>query len=174
MASDPISPLTAQNGDFLSLDEISTYGKAPGVKSKLLSKNGGQEVYAVIFEIGDEIATGLAKFATEKKIEAAHFTGIGAANDLKLAWYNLSKKEYKVIIVDEDTEVLSLLGNIGVLDGKPIVHCHIVVGLEDGRTVGGHLLHGTVKPTLEVIVTVEPSLLKKVYNPEVGLPLFSL
>ena len=41
----------------------------------------------------------------------------------------------------------------------------------DGSTVGGHLLSGHVRPTLEVIMIESPSYLKRRLDPESGLPL---
>ena len=49
----------AKNGDYLTLSEVEAYGEAPGVTWKLLSDIGGRQTYAVVFKIGDEIATGL-------------------------------------------------------------------------------------------------------------------
>ena len=35
-------------------------------------------------------------------------------------------------------------GNISLMDGKPFVHAHIVLGDPEGRLVGGHLFSETV------------------------------
>jgi predicted DNA-binding protein with PD1-like motif len=164
----------AKNGDYLTLSEVEAYGEAPGVTWKLLSDIGGRQTYAVVFKIGDEIATGLLAFARAHDVKAAHFTGLGAAQDVKVAWYDLDRKEYKVITVDGNVEILSLVGNIARSADGIIVHSHLVVGHEDGSTRGGHLLHATVHPTLEVMLTVEPAALQKVYDDSIGLALFDL
>ncbi|HEX5533331.1 MAG TPA: DUF296 domain-containing protein [Actinomycetales bacterium] len=59
-------------------------------------------------------------------------------------------------------------------DGKPAVHAHAVLGLRDGSTRAGHLLAGTVRPTLEVALTESPARLAKTYRPELGLSLNDL
>ena len=56
--------------------------------------------------------------------------------------------------------------------GKPLVHVHKVVGLEDGQTRDGHLLHALTSPTLEVFVTEEPATLSKKPDGYPGLTLF--
>jgi predicted DNA-binding protein with PD1-like motif len=42
--------------------------------------------------------------------------------------------------VNEQAEVASLVGDIGLVDGKPAVHIRAVVVPKDGIARGGHLL----------------------------------
>jgi uncharacterized protein len=58
-----------------------------------------------------------------------------------------------------------------VADGAPATHAHVVLGRRDGSTVGGHLLHAAVWPTLEVMLHELPAHLQKRYDPEPGLTL---
>jgi uncharacterized protein len=46
------------------------------------------------------------------------------------------------------------------------VHTHAVLGLPDGTTRGGHVVEMFVRPTLEVMVTVDPKSMQRVYDPE--------
>jgi hypothetical protein len=46
------------------------------------------------------------------------------------------------------------------------VHTHVVLGLPDGTTRGGHVVELQVRPTLEVMVTVDPKDLHKRLDPE--------
>ena len=57
---------------------------------------------------------------------------------------------------------------------KPKVHAHVVVGLADGQTRGGHLLTGRVWPTLEVILVESPTFLHRRHDAESGLALIRL
>jgi uncharacterized protein len=70
--------------------------------------------------------------------------------------------------------VLSLLGDVAVSEGKPTLHIHAVLGRSDGSVVGGHLLEGHVRPTLEVVFVEPPAHLKKCKDPETGLALIAL
>jgi hypothetical protein len=45
------------------------------------------------------------------------------------------------------------------------VHTHMVVGLPDGTTKGGHVLDAHASPTLEVMVTVDPIAMHKRLEP---------
>jgi predicted DNA-binding protein with PD1-like motif len=136
-------------------------GKAPGMKVQLLSENGRQKTYAVIFSRGDEAFSGLTDFARQYNVTAAHFTAIGALRSAKLAWFNPARKQYKQIPIDGQVEVVSMVGDIALYNGKPAVHTHMVVALPDGSTRGGHVLEAYPNPTLEVMVTVEPNAMHK-------------
>jgi predicted DNA-binding protein with PD1-like motif len=70
--------------------------------------------------------------------------------------------------------VLSLIGDVAVGPDGPVVHAHVVLGLSDGTTRGGHLIEGRVFPTLEVVVTETPARLRKVLRPDIGLALIDL
>lgn len=136
-------------------------GKAPGMQVKKLKDTPEEKVYAVIFHKGDEALSGLTDFAIQNKIEDAHFTAIGAVSSATLAWLDLSKKLYRQIPVSEQAEVLSMIGDIAVFGGKPVVHTHAVLGRSNGSTVGGHVFELNVNPTLEVFVTVNSTPLGK-------------
>jgi predicted DNA-binding protein with PD1-like motif len=149
------------SGDFISPSRLVPVGKAPGMQVKLVKDTPGEKVYAVIFRKGDEVLSGLTDFAMQYKVEDAHFTGIGAVSGAMLAWLDAPKKTYRRIAVDEQVEVLSLIGDVAAFNGKPVVHMHAVLGHSDGSTVGGHVFELHVNPTLEVFVTVENVPLQK-------------
>jgi predicted DNA-binding protein with PD1-like motif len=146
-------------------------GKAPGMQVQLLSENNGRKEYAVIFSKGDEAFSGLSEFAQKFQIASAHFTAIGALHGATLAWFSPERKMYKKIPVEGQLEVASMIGDIALFKGKPVVHTHMVVGLPDGTTRAGHVLEAHVWPTLEVMVTVEPKAMRKSLDPETGLTL---
>jgi uncharacterized protein len=64
-----------------------------------------------------------------------------------------------------------MIGDIALYQGKLPVHTHMVVGLPDGTTKGGHVLDARVSPTLEVMVTVDPIAMHKRFDPETDLTL---
>lgn len=156
---------------YLSPSEAGPHGSAPGMQVKLLSDANGQKDYAVIFRPGDEPYAGLTQFAEQYHVQSAHFTAIGGFENAKLAWFDLDKKLFRVIPVDQQVEVASLVGDIALLHGKPQVHMHCVVALPDGTTRGGHILDAHVNPLLEVFVTTDPTPLIKKQDPSKGLTL---
>jgi predicted DNA-binding protein with PD1-like motif len=70
--------------------------------------------------------------------------------------------------------VLSLIGDVAEGQQGPSLNLHVVLGLSDGTTRGGHLIEGRVFPTLEVIVTEAPAELRKVMRPDIGVALIDL
>jgi predicted DNA-binding protein with PD1-like motif len=165
-------PAPVQDDVTISPSRPVPVGGAPGIKWRMNEENqAGERMYVLIFHEGDEALSGLTDFAIEHKIKNAHFTAIGAAQSATLAWLDLSKKNYRKIAVGEQCEVLSLIGDIAVSDGKPVVHMHAVLGRSDGSTVGGHVFELNVRPTLEVFVTTNYEQLKKFPDEKSGMKL---
>jgi uncharacterized protein len=132
---------------------------------------GRERSYAVVFAEGDEAMAGLQKVAAEQRLSAARLTAIGAFRRATVAFFDLESREYLPIEVDEQVEVLSLVGNISLSGDGHKVHVHAVLGRRDGSTVGGHLLSAEVRPTLEVIVTESPGILRRHRDEKNGLDL---
>lgn len=128
--------------------------------------------YALIFETGDELAAGLKKFAGEEKLAGSSFQAIGAFSRVTLGWFNWETKKYETSVdLEEQVELLSMIGDIAVKDGEAQVHAHVVIGRKDGTAHGGHLQAATVRPTCEVILTESPAHLQKEMDEESGLAL---
>ncbi len=144
------------------------------MRSKVLHEHAGAKTFALVFDTGDEVAAGLAAFARENRLCAAHFTAIGAFRDVTLGYFDWEQKDYCRIPLREQVEVLVLAGDVAEADDGPKVHAHVVVGRSDGSAHGGHLLEAHVRPTLEVVLTESPAHLRKRYDPESHLALIRL
>ncbi len=144
------------------------------MKAKQLHEQQGAKTFAVIFDKGDEVIAGLTDFAKQNQLTAAQLTAIGAFSKATLGYFDREKKDYIKIPVDEQVEVLSLVGDIALSKGEPKVHAHVVVGKSDGTTRGGHILEAHVWPTLEVIVVESPKHLQRKTDQETGLALISV
>lgn len=128
----------------------------------LLAENDGKRVFAVVLDAGEEAFACISRFADDHAISAASITAIGAFQTATVGFFDVETKSYEEIPVDEQSEVLSLIGDIAEGDdGRASLHVHAVLGLRDGSTKGGHLLRATVRPTLEVIVTEMPGHLRR-------------
>jgi hypothetical protein len=143
------------------------------MRSKLLNADP-PITYAVVLDTGDEVIGELGEFVREHEIEAASLTAIGAFSRAVLGYFQWESKQYKKIPVDEQVEVLSLLGDVALGDQGPTLHLHAVLGKADGSVVGGHLIEAHVRPTLEVILIQPPSYLRKRKDPETGLALIDI
>lgn len=129
-------------------------------------------VYTLNFEKGDEVMGGLIAFLKEKGIEAGHISGLGAASKLTIAYYNIESKEYEKKIFEEDVEILSLNGNVGVKeDGETIVHMHGVFGKRDFSTFGGHIFDMMISGAGEIHLVALSGKLRRAYDEETGLTL---
>jgi predicted DNA-binding protein with PD1-like motif len=151
--------------DYVSPTRPVELGKAPKMKVRLLSTNGKNSTYLIVFSKGDEVVSGLTDFANRYKIKAAHYSAIGDAVSAKAGWFDYKRKEFKVIQIDT-AEVTSFTGDIAVYNGKPVAHTHFSAATSDGIVHGGHLLELIIGPTMELILTTEPTTLYKKMDPE--------
>jgi len=143
------------------------------MKYKLL--NGiDNATYTLVFASGDEVMDLLKTFANEHSLKAARFTAIGAFSSVDLGFFDFGIKDYKKIPVNEQVEVLSLIGDVALYGDDSKLHAHVVVGKSDGSTMGGHLLKAVVHPTLELILEEAPGYLQRRIDKETGLPLIEI
>jgi uncharacterized protein len=145
------------------------------MKSATIADDAGAQTRVVILDSGEEAFAMLTKLANDAGITAASLTAIGAFENATVGWFDFEKKTYKKIEIVEQCEVLSAIGDVAVADdGKASLHVHVVLGLSDGTTRGGHLLKGKVRPTLEVILTDTPVQLRRKKRPDIGIALIEL
>lgn len=90
---------------------------------------------------------------------AVVISGIGQLKRVKLGYFR-EKGNYLPEEFPEPLELLSLAGNVILQEGEYIFHLHVVLGYENKRAVGGHLIDGTVEITNEIV------LLKSDMDPE--------
>lgn len=116
----------------------------------------------------------LAELAGRESWSAARLSGIGAFSRATLGYFDRDRRDYLRVEIEEQVEVLTLLGNIALADGQPKLHLHVVLGKRDASACGGHLLAGHVWPTLEVMVVETPPHLRRRVDSETQLPLLDL
>jgi uncharacterized protein len=146
-----------------------------GMKSKIVAPKADSRTRVIILDTGEEAFAALTRFANETEISSASLTAIGAFESAVVGWFHLGSKSYKQIRVDQQCEVLSAIGDIATGDdGKASLHVHVVLGLSDGTTRGGHLLEGKVRPTLEVVLEEVPAGLRRRKQPDLGISLIDL
>lgn len=142
------------------------------MKWQALHESDGERSLILVFEAGDEVMSMLKQFAEEENVSAAHFSAIGAFQRVTLGYFDWQEKDYQKIPIQEQVEVVSLLGDIAVGEnGEPKIHAHVVLGKSDGTAMAGHLLDAKVRPTLELILTQTPAHLQRKHDPTTGLAL---
>jgi predicted DNA-binding protein with PD1-like motif len=144
------------------------------MQSRLLHDDDGQKTYALVFDKGDELMEGLASFAAEQSVDAGDLSAIGAFSAATVGYFSRERMDYDRIHVNEQVELLALIGHVTRGEDEPNVHAHVVLGRRDGSTVGGHLLEARVWPTAEVVLTESPPHLRRSFDPETGLALIDL
>jgi hypothetical protein len=143
------------------------------MKSKLVW--AAERTFVLVLDPGDEALASLARFAAESGLRSASLTAIGAFQCATVGWFDLKRRAYRPIAIDQQCEALSLIGDIAIGDDEaPSLHAHAVLGLSDGTTRGGHLLRAIVRPTLEVTLVETPEPLRRHRRPELGLALIDL
>ena len=162
---------TGEDQAYLSPSAPVATGKAPGMKVRLLAENGGVKSYAIVLAKGDEVMSGLTDFARQNKVTSASFSAIGAFSHATVGWFDANRKEYKLIPIKQQVELVSMIGDIALSCDQPAVHTHVSVASSDGTVRGGHLIEAYVFPTLELFMTVYPQALRKQLDEATGLKL---
>jgi predicted DNA-binding protein with PD1-like motif len=144
------------------------------MKHKLITE-GPERTYAVVLDVGDEPIACLTRLAKDERLDAARFTAIGAFSRVVVGFFDLKRKDYERITIDEQVEVISLVGDVASgPDGKPQLHAHVVLGKRDATAWGGHLIEAHVQPTLEIMLVESPAHLRRRIDPATGLALIDL
>lgn len=145
------------------------------MKSKLVASTSNERTYVLVLDPGEEAVAAITRFARDKGIVGASLTALGAFERATVGWFDLAARTYRPIPIDQQCEVLSVIGDIARGDdGQASLHLHAVLGLSDGTTRGGHLLDGIVRPTLEVIIVEAAAELRRKRRPELGIALIDL
>ena len=93
--------------------------------------------WALVFDTGEEAFSLLSGWVRDQVVTAARLTAIGAFERAVVGYFDWERKDYLRIPVDEQVEVLSLVGDVALdPDGAPVVHAHAVLGKRDGSTAG--------------------------------------
>jgi predicted DNA-binding protein with PD1-like motif len=125
-------------------------GMAP--KMQVHETAAATHVFQVNFSTGDEIVSGLTDLAIKHHITSGYITGLGGLSTALLAFGDPKLNAFKKVPVNAKSELVSLVGDIQMRDGKPYVHLHAVVALIDGSTRGGHVMEAHVAPVAEIAV----------------------
>jgi predicted DNA-binding protein with PD1-like motif len=123
---------------------------------------------------GDELPSALVRALSHAEARAGFITGCGALEAAELAHYDQARRTYeRARRIDAPCEVLSLSGNIAVLDGVASVRLSAVLSRETDvglATLAGQLVWGRAF-SLELHVTVFDDLaLVRVADDRTGLP----
>jgi predicted DNA-binding protein with PD1-like motif len=127
------------------------------------------DTWIVRLMTGEEIAGAIVDFAVGQRIDAGHVSGIGAACDVALGFFDRTTREYVRQTFREEMEILSLSGTIAIKEGRPFGHLHATFGRRDFTTVGGHLFEARTGATCELVIQPLAGYLQRVKDEATGL-----
>ena len=109
------------------------------------------EQFAILrLSYGEELREQLEKFCAENNIKAAWFNAIGATKKAEIAVYNLRAKKYDTKQFSEMMEIVGVIGDISIMDGKPFMHAHGSFARPSFAMVGGHIMTCVISATCEI------------------------
>lgn len=136
---------------------------------------GSERTFVLVLDQGEEAFGAITDFANKEQVGGAAVTAIGTFAHAEVGWLDLAAKGYKRIAVNEQCEVLSLIGDVAESDnGKASLHLHAVLGLQDGSVRGGHFLSGSVRTTLEVTINETVKHMRRKKRPDLGIALLDI
>jgi predicted DNA-binding protein with PD1-like motif len=122
---------------------------------------------------GKDLIKAIEDFCISTSIQTASFCLIGAVSSYTIGAYDQKQQVYVTETETAEREIVNCTGNISMMDGKPFVHAHIVLGDEKGNTLGGHLFSETILFAGEISLQEfigKP--LERVYDERTGLKLW--
>ncbi len=125
-------------------------------------------------EHGSDLLGALTRICEERNVRLGRVELIGAVQKVRLAFYDQKKKVYGYREINEPLEITSLVGNVSLRDGKPMVHAHVNLANEKGEVFGGHLAPGSVVFAAEFCLQIFTGAeLRRGHDEVTGLPLWS-
>ena len=118
---------------------------------------------------GESIREEIEGLAMREGIVGAKISAIGAIEDPELGGYDLDKREYYRRTFEGLWELLSLEGNLSLLDSKPFMHAHVTISGDDFLTYGGHLFEARCGVVTEVFIEPLSVPLPRIHCEAIGL-----
>ncbi len=122
-------------------------------------------------ETGESFMTVVPEFLEAQKIGAAVFSAVGAVSTVELGYFNPHLKDYRKKLYTDEMEIVSLTGNVAMLDQKPSIHMHGSFGHTDFSLIGGHIFKLVVGATCEVFLQVLDGEMQRALDPSTNLNL---
>lgn len=108
--------------------------------------------YILRLEKGENLLETLMQFLKREGINGGTISGIGSCDKVVLGFYHLESKAYEWRTINEALEIVSLTGNIALVESEPFIHMHGVVSDSAFQTYGGHFKDATVGATCEIVI----------------------
>lgn len=138
-------------------------------------KTSVEEVLMARLPHGGDLLEALTAMSKQQGVTLGKVGAIGAVSRAEFAFYNQETFTYETLIREGDFEIVSLMGNISLKDGEPMVHAHVLFADSQGNVFGGHLLAGCRVFACEATITkLSGEELHRAHDPETRLMLWKM
>ena len=134
----------------------------------------GKNLIYVCIDKDEFINEQLLNVAVKENICTGWINGIGAIYDLEIGYFDISNKRYKRKSFKGEFELISLIGNISLVDNKPFIHTHISFSDTKYKSFGGHLFDARITAAGEFFVSLSDFVLSRELNCDIGLALWDI
>lgn len=128
-----------------------------------------RNTYLLRGDRGDNLLEEIKKFCTAEGIKAGVFHAIGAAENVRIGWYDITQKRYVTKDLEGSQEIDFLFGTIALLNGEVLLHSHGIFSDRDMRTQGGDVKNLAVSAIAEVFLETLEGRVEKKFSEEIGL-----
>lgn len=129
------------------------------------------EPFILVLKKGENLFEGILACANAIQLKSATFSGLGALDEVSVAYYNLSTKQYQTKLFTGMYELITLNGNVSLVEGKRFLHIHAALGTDTYDVIGGHIMDATVGPTAEITIIPLAETITREYDGDIGLKL---
>lgn len=132
------------------------------------------DTHVLRFDRGEELHAALTEYCKSHKISAGTFTAIGAAEFVRLSWFDPELRKYEDKELSGAWEVVSLTGLVAMKEGDTHLHMHGCFSDASMEARAGHVSELRVRPTLELCLRTVSGTLKRRKDGETGLYLLDV
>jgi len=123
---------------------------------------------------GELVNQKLLEVAENEQLNSGWINGLGAISNLEIGYWDIEKKVYVKQKFNNDYELLSLVGNVSLVDNKPFIHTHISFSDTKHNVFGGHLFDAIVIAAAEFCIFTSEYNLHRKLNCGIGLSLWNI
>lgn len=118
-----------------------------------------ERILFIRMDDGENFVENLEKVLQEAGVTSGVIiSGVGMLRDLEIGWFNVEKMVYEKEQISVPHELVSISGNISLLEGNPFPHMHVSLAGPSRALSGGHLFSGIVCNTVELFILKAPLL----------------
>ena len=128
----------------------------------------------VSIDKGELINEKLLEVAEQENLKSGWINGLGAISRIEIGYWDIERKVYVKRKFNDDYELLSLIGNVSLVNDKPFIHTHISFSNTEFKVFGGHLFDSEVIAAAEFCIFISDYHLHRKLNCDIGLSLWSI